>query len=245
MPSIKTTPFRFLNKVNVFDVLLYTSFIVCVLMSIFMERKELLYISPFVIITIFIKYISLVKKEIDILFVLALVALLFLNFLTFYSYQGGFELISILTSTYLMLFSLTLKKYLKKSSLKSMLSVSSFIAALLIGYLIFAVVNLLITHMPDSSIFYVFLSAFCLIIYVIVFSSIYLSDNYENGIVLLASGLSSIFHIGLSPINEYFFYTKTFTVIIIICHFASIILFMNFISKLGINKFKSQNEKPL
>lgn len=231
MTRKNTNAFLFLKKINIFDVLFLISFLTSIIMSFTMEREKLLYISPIVVLTILIKYLSVTKQKANLLFVIALFALIAINFLTFYSFQKYFVLITMLTCFYLIIYSLILKKYLNKSNIKKILSLSVLIGCLLIGYIIFSVIDLILNHIPNYSVIYVFLCASSLFIYVVIFSRIYLNNNYDNTIIIFASGIASLFNIGLSPINEYYFYNKTFTILILICHYLSIYLFMKFISE--------------
>ncbi|WP_452229950.1 MULTISPECIES: hypothetical protein [unclassified Lacinutrix] len=208
-----------------------------------MEKKDLIYICPIVILTIFLKYISLTKKKADPLFILALLAFLSINILTFYSFKDYFISIALLTAGYLLLYTLILKKYLNKGKLKSIVSLSVLIGVMLVGYVIYSVVDLLIGHIPDQKFIFVILVATCLFVYSITFAVIYINDNYANGTILLASGVCTIFNLALAPINEYFFYNKTFTVLLLFCHFLAIYLFMIFISKTKVIEAKDfQND---
>ncbi|WP_054850997.1 hypothetical protein [Olleya sp. ITB9] len=218
-------------KLHFFDILFVIALSIAVGMSVIMEKSQLLYICPVVIVTIFLKYISVVKKNTDPLFLLALAALFCINFLTFYSFHDYFGEISLLTSLYLILYTFSLKKYLIQSKLKSLLSISSVIGGFLVAYISYSVIELLLDKIPNNSQIYMFICAICVLIYTVTFAIVYLNNNYKNGTILLTSGLFSLFQIGLSPINEYLFYNQTFTVMIIICHFMAIYLFMKFISE--------------
>lgn len=240
MVKKKLDSFRLLNITVVVNILFFVSFITSIVMSITMEKKDLIYICPIVIITIFLKYISLTKKEADPLFIIVILAFIGINILTFYSFKDFFVSISLLTAGYLLLYTLILRKYLNKSKLKSILSLSVLIGVLLVGYIIYAVVDLLIGHVPDHKLFFVFLVATCLFVYAITFAVIYINDNYANGTILLTSGVCTIFNLALAPINEYFFYNKTFTVLLIICHLLSLYLFMIFISKTKVSDAKEE-----
>ena len=231
MVKKKSDSFRLLNIAVIVNILFFVSFITAIVISITMEKKDLIYICPIVILTILLKYISLTKRKADPLFIIVILAFIGINILTFYSFKHFFVSIALLTAGYLLLYTLILKKYLNKSKLKSILSLSVLIGTLLVGYIIYAVVDLLIGHVPDQKLFFVFLVAVCLFIYAITFAVIYINDNYANGTILLTSGVCTIFNLGLAPINEYFLYNKTFTVLLIISHLLSLYLFMIFISK--------------
>ncbi|AUC76548.1 MULTISPECIES: hypothetical protein [unclassified Olleya] len=231
MTKNKLKSLFFLKKCNVFDVFFFITFLTSLIITITLEKEDLLYSSPLVIVSIILKYVTNRHKKSEPLFLLAMLAFLCINILTFYSFHDYFNIISLLTSGYLILFTLLLKKYLIKSKLKSLLSLSVIIGIALVGYLIYAVVDLLIGQIPDNNLIFVFVCALCLFIYAFTFAVIYINDNYANGIILLTSGIATIFNLGLSPINEYFFYTRTFTVVILICHYMSLYLFMKFITE--------------
>ena len=231
MTSKKFDILRFVKKRNIFDTLFFITFFTAITMSITLTvKKDMIYISPFVILAILAKYLSVTKRKPNPLFLLAILAFLGLNILSFYSFNEYFNTISLLTSAYLILFTLILKKYLLKSKLKSFLSLSVIIGFFLVTYIIYSVVDLLIDQIHNSNVIFMLICALCLFIYAITFAMIYVSDNYANGTVLLTSGVATIFNLGLSPINEYFLYNQTFTVLILICHYMSLYLFMRFIT---------------
>lgn len=84
--------------------------------------------------------------------------------------------------------------------------------------------------------FFVFLCALTLIVYTITFAIVYLNDNYNNSPILLVSGLFTFFQVVLVSINEFLYFNRTFTVVIIICHVMAIYLFINFIVKTKVIK---------
>lgn len=224
-------------KSSFFDILFFIAVIAALIMSVSLtSRKDLIYISPIVILILIFKYLSITKKKADPKFLLALLAFLILNIISFYDYNEYFNAISLLTSGYLILFTLILKKYLIKSKLKSFLSLSVILGVFLVGYVIYAVVDLLIDQIPNYNIIFMFICALCLFIYAITFAMIYISDNYATGTILLASGVATIFNLGLSPINEYFLYNEIFTFLILFCHYLSLYLFMTFILKTKVVK---------
>ncbi|MBU2938531.1 hypothetical protein KO494_03165 [Lacinutrix sp. C3R15] len=219
------------NKTKTLNFLFYLSFLASIIVSITFEKKQLLYTMPLLILILLFKYLSIKKKNANPLYVIALLAVFTSTILSLLSFKEYFIWITSLTSLYLILCSLTLRKYLDKGKFKSLLHGSVIIAVIFVLYLIFAVVELVINYVPNNTQFYIFLTAFCLFIFSLTFAIIYINDNYANGTILLASGIFSIFQIALSPINEFFLYTKTFTVLIIFCHIISIFLFIKFVTE--------------
>ncbi len=200
-------------------------------MSITMEKEKLLYISPIVVVTILIKYISTVKKNANPLFIIVLLMLIVLNYLAIYSFEKYFAIITLITCAYLVLYSVILKKYIYKFHLKRIISLSVIIGCLLVGYIIYSVIDLILSYIPEFTTLYVLLCAACLFIYAAISATIYLNNNYNNTVIILASCIATIFNIAISPINEFYFYNRTFTVLILTSHFLSIYLFMKFISE--------------
>ncbi|WP_458626558.1 hypothetical protein [Winogradskyella sp. PC D3.3] len=113
----------------------------------------------------------------------------------------------------------------------------------MIFYIIYAIVDLLIDFLAGVQLFFVFLCAVSLLIYIITVAIIYIRDTYHNGTLLLASGIFTFFQITLIAINEFLYFDKTFTILIVICHVMAIYLFMNFIAKTTIIKQEDIKEK--
>jgi len=222
---------RYLNKLIFIDGIFYMSFLAALIVSICLERTQLIYVLPIVIFTIFLKYISLTKKRANPVFILALFAILISDILSFYSFETCFAWIAISVSVYMICCALSLNRYLHKGTLKSVLSFSVIISATLIFYITYAIVDMLMDFLDGFKLFFVFLIAASLITYTITIAIIYIRDNYHNGTILLASGIFTFFQITLIAINEFLYFDKTFTVLIVICHVMAIYLFMNFIAK--------------
>lgn len=222
---------NFLKNKSFLDVLFYLSFFASVMVSLFLDKKYLLYCLPVVIFIILLNYISLTKKKANLVFVFALFAVIVSDSLAFYCFEDCFMWITLLTSAYLVCSTILLLKYLDKRKLKSVVSIALLIGFLLVAYLLYAILELLMDYIPDHLVFFTFLCAFSLAVFLITITMVYLNDIYDNGVLLLISGIFYFFQFALSPINEFLFYNRTFTVLIIITHFLSIYLFMKFIAQ--------------
>ncbi|WAC02462.1 hypothetical protein N7U66_01750 [Lacinutrix neustonica] len=176
----------FKNK-SFLDTLFYLSIFVSVMVSLFLEKKCLLYTVPVVIFIIFLKYISLTKKKANLLFVFALSTVIVSDSLAFYCFEDYFMWITLFTSAYLVCSTILLIKYLDKRKLKSLLSISLLIGFLLVAYLLYAILELLMNYIPDHLLFLTFLCASSLAVYLITISMVYVNDNYGNGVLLLIS----------------------------------------------------------
>ncbi|QRM90281.1 hypothetical protein FG167_13885 [Lacinutrix sp. WUR7] len=243
MSKKKSITRSFFKKITVYDVLFSLSFLASLVVSIAMDKKDLVYVIPVVIFTIILKYISVAKKETKPLFIFALLAILVSNVLSLYNFEDYFMWITIATSLFLFCTTLVLRGYLSKTKLKSLLTFPFLTGFILVSYLIFAVLELIIDFIPGNMFFFTFLCIFFLLIYALTFAMIYVNNMYNNVVVLLASGIFYIFQICLSPINEFFIYNKTFTVLIIVCNILSIYLLMKFVSETNVLDVKDVKEK--
>lgn len=233
----------FFKITNVIDVILYVSFLAAIIVSIVFGKTKLIYVLPIVITSLLVKYIYLTKKKANPVFVCALLATLASDILSFYCFEDCFGAIATLTSIYLICCAFSLKKYLHAGKLRSLPSISVIISIVLISYILYSILKLLVNSIPNNHLFFVFLCALSLIVYTITFAIVYLNDNYKNSPILLASGLFTFFQVVLVSINEFLHFSRTFTVLIIICHMMAIYLFMYFIVKTKVIKPENIKKK--
>ncbi|MGR7814274.1 hypothetical protein [Lacinutrix undariae] len=227
----KFTALNCIQNLKFYQVIVYVTFMLSVLVSVFMDKKHLVYILPLGVLSIGLKHIMLCKEKFSIIYCLAIVVIAASDVLAFTGFKSHFIWISILTSLSLVLTSIVLLKYLNKPKFKSVISLSMIIAVLFVGYIIYAVLEALIDYIPGESIFYTFLCTFTLLVFLIIIGLIYINDRYTNGVNLLISGIFTLFQVALTPINELFYYNRTFTVLIVVCHLLSIYMIMIFVSK--------------
>jgi len=242
MSKIYHTVLKAFKNSRSMDILFYIFFFVAVVVSLTMSQSYLMYILPLVIGSIILKYLSYKDITVSKLFLFAALLLIISDVLSLQDFFNNFIWIAILTSTYLICLILILRKYLSSAKIKSLLSVSLIIGVLLVTYILYAVLELLINNISNHLFIYTVLVALCLFLYAITFAMIYISDKYTNGPVLLASGVFNIFQMTLSSINEFFFYNRAFTVVIVICHILSIYLFMKFIAEAKVASINDMDE---
>ena len=231
------------QKAIIFDLFVYVSFFATVLVSIIADKKVLIYFMPVTIFAILLKYIFASKQKPKALYIIGLLAIIISDALTFLDFNAYFEWITTLTSVYLIVSALLLRKYLLKGRLKAILYFSVFIALVLVSYIIYSVLDLIIAFVPENMLFYVLLNAFCVLIFTIFCALIYINDYYDNPTILLGAAIFCLFHIGLTPINEFIAFNSTFTVLNVISHVLSIYLFMRFITTTEAIKTKDIKEK--
>lgn len=217
------------NRTPVIDILFYLSSLAAILMSILLDKKQLTFVVPLVISIINIKYIVLTKNKAKPFFIIGLLVLSISDVLSLYSFEKYFMWISILTTITLLCFTLSLKKYLTKSRLKSILSLSVLLSILLISYIAYSILDLILLDVSNHELYFISLSALSLLIYIITFSIIYINDTYRTGTILLLSGALTFIQITLITVNEFVYFSKNITFFVIICHILSVYLLMTFL----------------
>ncbi len=210
-----------------------------------MERGYLIYILPIVIISIGIIYCKHAKK-INFWYIISLIAILCCDIFWYYDFIGYFCGIGISISIYFLSCSLALKKLvlLDRFRFNILLSIPILLTFSLISYVILSVYQLV-----EESIVYalpvVIASVFSQLMYSVVFSIIYLTDVYKNGVNLLISGVLSLFQVPLIVINELYHYDIIYTIPINIAHILGLYMFMKFILNTTMKEPELKKEKYL
>lgn len=234
------------GKLLFVDVVFYLLFVISVLMSALLEKAHLSYIIPPIIIVIGIKHLVVCKKhssKVNKTFLMALLIILVSDMMSFNYFTECYLGILICITLYFVLNILILKPYMSRWQTKKLFSVSVLLCFLLFGYLVYAVLDLLIDFIPEGQLIFTLTTTLSLLIYTLIFALIYINDQYDSAVVLLISGVLNFFQAVLSPINEFFHFTTTFTTLIIICHILSLYLFMTFISHTDPIKDRSKSTK--
>lgn len=220
-----------MRKINVFKIIFFTSFIVCIVLSIVLNKKDLIYIVPLVLFTLAIFYISEARKKSNPLYLVSLGFVTCTNVLSFLDYDKYLNYITISASVYITGFTLILKKYLNKGQFKKFLSLPVFITSTFIVYLFYTIMNNLTNYISNTKLLFTTLCTVSLIVHLVTIAVIYLSDKYKNGITLLTSGILLLVQLSVSIMNQYLYFNKTFTVLITLTHFTSLYLYTRFILK--------------
>lgn len=230
-------------KITFFDVLFFVLAAASVIMSAFLQKQQLYIIVPAAVLALIITYIHKTKKKANLLFIAALIAVLVSNFFSLYNFDRFYLWITNLTTLHLVLFSVVLKKYLKKGTLKSFLKSHVIISFGLILYIIYTVLSFLMEQISDNELFFSLICAISIVVFMFTVSVIYINDVYENCLNVLTSGILLFFQMGLSTINEYLYFNKFFTVLIIITHFVAIYFLMKFIVETKVSSVKNTEER--
>jgi hypothetical protein len=231
------------QKDVIFNIFVCLSFLATVFISIITDGALLIYFVPITIFAILIKYLNISKQKLKPLYVIGLLAIMISDVLTFIDFSAYFKWILILVSVYLLSGAFLLKKYLVSFRLKTKLYFSILIGLLLTCYIIYSVLDLIIIYIPENMLVYVIINALSLFLFSIFCALIYITDYYDNRTVLLSAAIFCLFHIGLTPINMFIAFNKTFTVLNIISHLLSIYLFMRFIATTKVIKKEHIKQK--
>ena len=212
-------------------VLLYMAYLMLIITAAFLPKTYMQIALPIVLSTLIVNYVTN-NKNINIYFVLGLVALMFSNYFTYVDIIIHFPKICIFVSIFLIMSCLSLKDYLSEIKLKwsKLISWSLIISLSLILYLVFSISELVLHKLPGS-IPYIVLSVITLLAYISISYYIYISDMYINGIKLLFAACFFIVIICLVPINELYYPNRIFLVFGNLGHLLGLYVFSAFLKE--------------
>lgn len=220
-----------MNQFTLPKVTLYVTSLLVIIISAFLPKSYLQLAIPSVLFALIMVYSSN-NKNINIYFILSLVAVMFSNYYTYVDIISHFPKICIFVSIYLAMACLSLKNYLSEIRLKwsKLISWSLVISLSLISYLIFSISELVLHKLPGS-VPYILLAVISLLIYIAISYYIYVSDLYANGIKLLLAACLFIFVIAIAPINELYYPNRMFLVFENSAHILGLYVFMSFMKE--------------
>lgn len=201
-----------------------------IFLSLFKEKDSLIYTLPLTVICLLIKYISVKNTKTHMFYVLSLVCVIIADVLIFSNFKTNFIYITLLNGLFLLCNLAVLKRYLHEQKIKKILTPSVLISVALVAYVFFYVLRLLIETLPNNQVFFAFCTMSFFAAFFIVIALIYLSQLYQNGLILLIAGISYFFQMFFSLINEFLHYDKIFTTLIVISHIVALFLLTEFIS---------------
>ncbi len=219
-----------MKKTEPLHIFFYISSLVVIIIAAFFERKFLIYALPMVIFSIGLLYIKSIDK-INVWYLISLLVMLIGDILIYLDFIKYFSIICTLTSIYFLLCALILKKYISPKNFKisTLLSLPIVVSVCLITYLVHSI-SQLVLHMVLDATPYVIINVFGLLTYVAVSYFIYITDIYKGGLKLLIVACLCIFIVSLLSINELFYYSTVFTVLINITHILGFYIFMKFLT---------------
>lgn len=233
------------KNIKSLHLLFYLSFIAVIIITIFFERKLLVYALPINIISLAILYIKSVHN-INFWYLLSLLVILITDILIYTDFAEHFSVICLLICLYFLICSISIRKFivLSKFQWSPILSFPFLICTFLITYLIFAISQLLLPFIIPA-LPYLIISLIGSLTFVITSYIIYNTDRYQDAFKLLAVIGLSTFVVALLPINELFYYNKVFTVLINIAHILGLYIFMGFLIKAKPENITTKKRKYL
>lgn len=218
-----------MKNTDIYHIVFYISLILTIILSLTVTKENLIYTVPLVMFSVLLLYLKGAKKNTSILFIIAVSASLTSTLLALYNFNQFFNWIAICTALYLIILALLLKKYLKKSKLKSFLKADILISFMFLAYIFYIVLGILKASVSIEQLFISVVCALSLIVFMVTISVIYINDIYNKRITLLLSGILIFCQITLSNINEFIYFNKVTTMLILLCNYIGIYLFMRFI----------------
>ncbi len=134
-----------------------------------------------------------------------------------------YDIIALLISSFYLVCVFLLKDYIKKEDIKldALMSLPVFLSVILIGYLIFSITELAMPKVSDS-LGFVAIIVISVLLFVFVSFFIYTANRYEKAVYLFIAACCTLFVDALLAINELYYYTRVFTVLINIAEIAGL-----------------------
>ncbi len=197
--------------------------------AVFLDKALLIYIKPIAPLSLILLYVKSVKK-IDPLFPLSMVVISITDIFNYIDFIKFFDLIALLISLFYILCLFLLKDFISKEDVKlsKLVSPPVIVSILFITYLIYSIVEI---AMPEvgNSLGSIVLIVTSLLSFVAVSFFIYVADRYDKSIFLFISACCTLFVDTILAINELYYYTRVFTVLINIAEIAGLYFFTIFL----------------
>ncbi|WP_128755317.1 hypothetical protein [Aquimarina sediminis] len=206
----------------------YISFLAVICAVLFFDKWVLVYVKPIVPLSLVFIYLKHAKKP-AFLFVVCMLLIIVTDIFISLDFAKYYTVIALLISLFYVLCILLLKRFISKGdvNLKTLLAVPVILSTVLIGYLVFSIVDLILPKMTNS-IGSMILIIVSLLMFVVVCFFVYVADKYEKLIYLFIAACCTLFVDALLPINELYYYSTVFTVLINITEILGIFLFTVF-----------------
>ncbi|MEW7290449.1 hypothetical protein [Aquimarina sp. 2304DJ70-9] len=173
-------------------------------------------------------YLQSVEK-VNVLFPLSMIAITVTNIFVYIDFVKYYDVIAFLITIYYLLSVFLLKRFIKKDDIRlhALISPQSIIGIVLIIYLILSISEIALPAINSSLIGVVVVLLSMLLFFVVSFF-IYVSNRYEKSIYVFISACCALFVNALLGINELYYYSKVFTVLINIAEILSLYFFTRF-----------------
>ncbi len=203
-----------MRKVDTTYLIFYIAYLIVICVSVFFDKSLLVYVKPIVPISLIYLYFKFVKKS-NLLFLLCMLVIAITDVFIYLDFVKYYTVIAVLIFTFYGVCSLLLKDFISKKDIKLKVFASPpvIVSIILIGYLIFSITDLVLPKIINS------IGAMSLIIaglllFVTICFLIYVSDRYKKSIYLFIAACCTLFVDALLAINELYYYSREFTILI-------------------------------
>ncbi len=232
-----------MKKISATYLFFYSSFLIVLYVAVFQEKWLLVYVKPIVPVSLIVLYLSLVKK-INILFPISMITILITDIFIYIDFIKYYTIIAVLISIFYINCVLLLRRFISKEDVKldRVISPPVLISVTLIGYLIYSITELALPKVGDS-VGAIVLIVISLLLFSGVCFFIYVADRFEKSIFLFIATCCTLFVDALLAINELYYYSRVFTVVINIAEIVGVYFFTSFFIETKLLDTKSTKEK--
>ncbi|EZH72057.1 hypothetical protein ATO12_24270 [Aquimarina atlantica] len=236
---------NFLRTINITYLLTYFAFLIVICIAVFFDKWMLVYVKPIVPISLIILYQRFVKKT-SLLFPLSMLVIAATDVFVYLDFARYFSIIAILIALFYTLCLFLLKNFISIQEIKlnRLISPQVIVSVFLIGYLIFSITKLVLPKIINS-IGSVILIVVSLLLFVTVCFFIYVANRYEKSIYLFIASCCTLFVDAFLAINELYYYSRLFTIMINIVEIAGLYFFTIFFVETKLVKKKRLEDKYL
>ncbi|WP_438711590.1 hypothetical protein ACSTS3_02990 [Aquimarina muelleri] len=174
----------------------------------------MVYVKPIVPVSLIYLYFKFVKES-SLLFPLSMLVIAITDVFIYLDFVKYYTVIAVLIFTFYGLCSFLLKDFISKKDVKLKVFASPpvIVSIILIGYLIFSIIDLVLPKIINS-VGAMSLIVIGLLLFVTICFFIYVSDRYEKSIYLFIAACCTLFVDALLAINELYYYSREFTILI-------------------------------
>ncbi len=208
----------------------FLSYLLVVLGAVFLEKQNLIYIKPIPLVILSFLYCKYISR-VNILYPVSMLIVIMVNdTLVYIDFTQYFDMIAIVATVYYILNLFLLKKYIRCTdfNVRKFTTIPIVTSLLLIGYLMYTITMLVLPDLSDS-LFYLSIMLISMTLFVSSCFFIYISDKYTGGFKLFIAASCCLFVNGILPINELYFYSRVFTILINSVEIMGFFFFMRFL----------------
>lgn len=213
-----------MNYKKLTHIAFYTFAFISLLVAIFLEKRDLLYVYPLTFVAVFLMYMSEKKQSMSILFVLALLLALSSGVYLILGFGQYVIEVSILVSLFYIVYLRLM--YLKNEKMKT--TVKMYIRLLIIFLPVLYIYDRVIYLVyPEIKVGFVYFAimVFFMLSYIVAALYYYLRNKNQSNLWMLITAVNlGIMNI-IVTINELYMYERMFTVIAIFC--SNLMLFFS------------------